>query len=78
MERNEILKQMNAVFIDTLENESIILSENTKATDIDEWDSLTHILLVVAMENNFNIRFTSSEIQEWNNVGQIIDSILSK
>lgn len=78
MERNEILKQMNAVFIDTLENESIILSEDTKATDIDEWDSLTHILLVVAMENNFNIRFTSSEIQEWNNVGQIIDSILSK
>jgi acyl carrier protein len=78
MERYEILKQMNAVFIDTLENESIILSEDTKATDIDEWDSLTHILLVVAMENNFNIRFTSSEIQEWNNVGQIIDSILSK
>ena len=78
MERSEVLKQMNAIFIDTLENETVILSEDTKATDIDEWDSLTHILLVVAMENNFNIRFTSSEIQEWINVGEIIDSILSK
>jgi len=78
MERNEVLKQVNQVFIDVLDNESIVLNDETTANDIEEWDSLTHIHLVVAVEKHFAIVFTSKEIQSWSNVGKMIDSIMAK
>lgn len=78
MERIEILKQINDVFIDVLDNEDVVLAEETQASDVEEWDSLTHIQLVVAVEKKFKIRFTSKEIQSWNNVGEMISSIDSK
>ncbi len=78
MERKELLKQINAIFIDTLDNEDVVIEETTTANDVDEWDSLSHIQLVVAIEKHFKIRFTSKEIQSWNAVGNMLDSIASK
>ena len=78
MHRKEIVSIVNEVFIDTLDNDEVIIDESTKATDVDDWDSLTHIMLVVAIEKKFNIRFNSSEIQSWNNVGEMIDCIQEK
>ena len=78
MERKEILAQINEIFIDTLDNETIVIKETTQATDVDEWDSLTHIMLVVAIEKYFEIRFTSREIQSWSQVGAMIDTLLTK
>lgn len=78
MERNKILKDINTIFIDVLDDEDIVLTEETKASDVDGWDSLTHIQLVVDFENHFGIRFTTMEIQGWKNVGDIVDSISSK
>jgi acyl carrier protein len=78
MERNEILKQVNSIFIDTLDEEDVIVEETTTANDIEEWDSLTHIQLVVAIEKHFKIRFTSKEIQSWNNVGEMLNCIQEK
>ncbi len=78
MERFEILKQVNDIFIDVLDNSEIIVNETTQASDVDDWDSLNHIQLVVAIEKYFQIRFTSKEIQSWNNVGEMITSIQSK
>ena len=78
MQRNQLLEQVNKVFIDILDNEQIVLSEQTVADDISEWDSLTHIQLVVAIEKLFSIRFTSKEIQSWKNVGEMINCIQSK
>ena len=78
MERSEILQQINAIFIDTLDNEDVVINETTQATDVDEWDSLTHIQLVVAIEKHFKIRFTSKEIQSWNNVGEMLNCIQEK
>ena len=75
MTRNEILVQVNEIFIDTLDNEDIVIAETTQATDIDEWDSLMHVLLVDSIEKQFNIRFKAHEIQNWKDVGEIIDSI---
>ena len=78
MERSEILKQVNALFVDILDNEGLVLTETTTANDVEDWDSLTHIHLVVAIEKHFNIRFTSQEIQGWNNIGELVDCIASK
>ena len=78
MTRNEILSQINEIFIDTLDNEDIVVKETTKAEDVDEWDSLTHILLVVAIEKNFKISFKSGEIQNWKDVGAMMDCIQEK
>jgi acyl carrier protein len=71
----EILKQVNGIFIAVLDNSDIILHEGTTAKDVEEWDSLTHIQLVVALERHFKIKFTSSEIRLWKNVGQMCDAI---
>jgi acyl carrier protein len=78
MEKKEILQKVNEVFIDNLDNENIVLTENTTADDIEEWDSLTHVQLVVAVEKKFKIRFNAKEIQNWKNVGEMIESINSK
>lgn len=78
MDRNEMLKQVNDIFINILDNEEIVISEETTANDIEEWDSLTHIQLVVAIEKHFKIRFTSKEIQSWKKVGEMFDCIIGK
>ncbi len=78
MEKSQILDEVQAIFRDVLDNEDIVLASETTADDIEEWDSLTHIQLIVAIEKHFKIRFTSREILSWQNVGQLIDSIAAK
>jgi acyl carrier protein len=78
MDKAEILQQINGIFIDVLDDDGVIISEATTANDVDGWDSLTHIQLVVAVEKHFKCRFTSKEIQNWNNVGEMIASIVGK
>lgn len=78
MERTEILNEVQDIFRDILDNEEIELSDTTTADDVEEWDSLTHIQLIVAIEKHFKIKFTSKEILSWNNVGEMIDCIASK
>lgn len=78
MERTEVLTQLNDIFNDILDAEGIVLSDLTTADQVEGWDSLTHIQLVVSIEKYFKCRFSSKEIQSWNNVGEMVDSILSK
>ena len=78
MDRLTILKEVTKVFIDVLDNEDIVLTDETQATDVDDWDSLNHIQLVVGIEKHFKIRFTSKEIQSWKNVGEMITCIQEK
>lgn len=78
MEKTEILEKVQEIFRDVLDNEDIVLSNDTTADDIDEWDSLSHIQLIVNIEKSFKIKFTSKEILSWNNVGEMIDCIAGK
>ena len=78
MERNQILAEVEEIFRDVLDNEEIELQDVTTADDVEEWDSLTHIQLIVAIEKHFKIKFTSKEILSWQNVGQMIDCIAAK
>lgn len=75
MDRSEILKQVQDIFRDILDDEEIVLEDSTTANDVEGWDSLTHIQLIVAIEKQFKIKFTSKEILSWRNVGEMLDSI---
>lgn len=78
MDNNKVLIKVQNVFRDILDNEEIVLEEQTTANDIEEWDSLSNIQLVVDIEHEFGIRFNSEEMIKWQNVGDLILSIKSK
>lgn len=78
MEKIQIMAEVQEIFRDVLDNEDIVLADETTAEDIEEWDSLTHIQLIVAIEKRFKVKFTSKEILSWKNVGEMIDCISTK
>ena len=78
MKREEIFKIVSIIFQEVLDDNDIVISEDQGAKDIDEWDSLTHIMLVVETEKEFQLKFLSSEIANWNNIGEMITAIESK
>ncbi len=78
MSKEEILKIVNEIFVDVLDNPNVVIDFNTTANDVEDWDSLNHIQLVVAIEKRFNVRFKSNEIRNWENVNEMIESILAK
>lgn len=78
MERREILEKLNEIFRDVMDNDNIVLSEDTTSNDIEEWDSLTHMHLVIEIQREFKVRFSSSETMKWKNVGELVESIIQK
>ncbi|MFA4853717.1 MAG: acyl carrier protein [Bacteroidales bacterium] len=74
----DTFEQLNAVFCRVFDDNDINITPEMTANDIDEWDSLSHVNLVVAIEKHFKIRFKSSEIMRWKNIGQMYDSIKEK
>ena len=78
MDTNQILDEVNDIFRNVLNNKNINLSAETTAKDVDKWDSLSNIHLVVEIETHFKVRFKTSEIQEWKNVGDLIASLEKK
>jgi len=73
-----VLSQINEIFKDVLENNMLVIKPETTADDIEEWDSLSHIQLIVAIEKHFKVRFTSSEINNFKNVGEMTEAIVKK
>jgi len=73
-----VLSEVNAIFVEELADQSIVIGPDTTADDVDGWDSLTHVQLVVAIEKHFKIRFTAGEIQRFTNVGEMCDVITAK
>lgn len=75
---DEVLSRVNDVFVDVLDIEDIMLKYETTAADIEEWDSLSHIELVLEIERQFKVKFTLQEIQGFKNVGHMCDAIVGK
>jgi acyl carrier protein len=78
MEKDQVLSQLQEIFRDTLDDQEIILTYDTTANDVEGWDSLTHIHLVVSIEKYFKLRFTAKEIQGWKNIGELSEGIIAK
>lgn len=75
---NEILNRLVGVFRQLFGDDSLSLSRETTAQDVKGWDSLMHINLIVAVEREFKIRFTTREITTLRNVGDLVDLIVRK
>ncbi|GMO61105.1 MAG: acyl carrier protein [Rickettsiales bacterium] len=78
MEREEVYARLNPVFQDIFDDDSISVDDNTTAKDIEEWDSLNHISLVVAVEKEFNFKFQMGEVIALHNVGDMVNIIAER
>jgi acyl carrier protein len=70
--RNQIQSELTAVFHDVFQDPSMILRDDLTAADVDSWDSLTHIHLIIAVERAFRVKFSLADISGLKNVGQLI------
>ena len=73
-----ILEDVNSIFRDVMENDSLVITRETTSAHVEEWDSLNHIQLVVAIEKHFKLKFAAAEIRDWKNVGEMCDAIALK
>lgn len=75
MNREEIYERLNEVFQDVFGDDDITVNDETTAADIDEWDSLRHITLLAAIEDEFDIEFSMGQTVKMKNVGEMVDYI---
>jgi acyl carrier protein len=73
-----ILEQLTEIFRQIFDNDSIVLTPETTAGDIGEWDSFNHINIIIAVETHFGIKFQTAETEELHNVGSLIELIERK
>ena len=78
MSREEVYEGVNEVFRRIFDDDSITVNDATTSADIEDWDSLEHINLVVAIEKRFKIKFNMGEVNGFKNVGEMVDTIMSK
>ncbi len=78
MSNAEIIADLTKIMEKIFDVSDLKISMDTVATDVEDWDSLNHIQMVVAVEKHFKIKFSSTEIQNWKNVGEIVASIQNK
>lgn len=78
LSEKEIFDRLTFVFRDIFDDKKIVISRKTTANDIDDWDSLEHINLIAAVENEFSVRFKMKEVSSMKNVGEMVDIIASR
>ena len=78
MSREEVFEKLDQVFQDVFDDESLHVTDETTAADVDGWDSLEHIDLMASVERAFGIRFSMGKITRMKNVGEMADLILEK
>ena len=78
MSREKIFEKLNEIFRDVFDDEEITVNDTTTADDIEDWDSLEHINLIVAVENAFRMKFNMGEVNTMKNVGEMADIIADR
>lgn len=74
----KIMNELQDIFRDIFDDDELVISNETTSDDIEDWDSLTHMQLIVQIEKKYNITFTTAEIKKAANVGEFISIIEEK
>jgi acyl carrier protein len=75
MENAHVYRQLEEIFRDVFDDDSIVLTPETTASDIAGWDSVAHVDLIVSIETRLKIKFKTSELGTLHNVGQLVGII---
>lgn len=78
MTHEEVMKTVTGIFRDVFDDDTLVIEDSTNSSDIEDWDSLEHIALIVSMEKEFNLKFDLQEVNKLENVGEMVDLIISK
>lgn len=78
MERTDILSKLQDIIREAVDDDEVVICDETKASDVEGWDSLAHVLIMGEIQNVFGVRFTSTEINGLANVGVLVDAIIAK
>jgi len=78
MTKDEVRSKLKPIFESVLDVDDLELRDDLSAGDIEEWDSLSHVRLIVTVERQFKIKFSNSEIEGLKNVGDLIRLIMTK
>lgn len=77
-DRDTITRRLTGVFQDVFDDDSLALHDAMTAADLDDWDSLQHIVLVLAVEREFAVKLNPAEVGKLENVGKMVDLLLAK
>ncbi len=75
MTREDIFARLTDIFRNVFDDDEIVLTDSTTADDIEDWDSLEQINLLVAIEKRFNIKFQLADVSHLENVGAMVDLV---
>lgn len=78
MTRDEALGRLGDIIRDYFDDDSIVVTADTTADDVEDWDSLEHVGLIVEVEHEFGVKFNVGEANAMRNVGEMADLILEK
>ena len=78
MEQEKITDELTSIFRTTFGDETLVLLDEMTANDVDNWDSLSHMLLITEIEDHFSIKFKLRELNKLKNVGILIELIMTK
>ena len=78
MEKNEILAKLQNIIRETVDDEDVVITMETVASDIDGWDSLAQVMIVGEIRNEFGVKLTSTEVSSLENVGSLVNAIAEK
>lgn len=78
MEKKEILEKLKEIIRETIDNEDVLITNDTVASDVDGWDSLAQVMIIGEIRNEFGVKLTASEVASLENVGAMVDAIANK
>ncbi len=78
MEREEIINKLTPVFRKVFSDNTLVVTDQLSALDVENWDSLSHMLLISEVENEFSIKFKLKDLNKMANVGDMVSIISTK